>query len=152
MSALEIYLIIKLDAIINLALWLASPAFVVMIISLIKWLVMWIIPHSYSCEDEWGHKPPEEKIKDCNATCKGLRKPTLRILLISLMVWFPFRCIVSLLPSTKEMAIIYVVPKIINDESVAKIPGKLVQLSSEWLEELRPVNIKGAIKEATTKE
>ena len=42
------------------------------------------------------------------------------------------------LPTSKQMAIIYVVPKVANGQMVQKIPQKILLLSEEWFEELRP--------------
>lgn len=58
--------------------------------------------------------------------------------------WFSFAAgmlILSvgiLLPSTKQMAAILVVPKIVNNEQVQQIPEKLLGLGLSWLEELKP--------------
>lgn len=45
-------------------------------------------------------------------------------------------------PTTKQMAIIYVVPKMATPENtdkfLNKIPSKLLKLSEEWLEDLSP--------------
>lgn len=43
-----------------------------------------------------------------------------------------------LTPTTKEMCAIKLIPKVVNSEGVQEIPEKLVGLSNEWLEELRP--------------
>ena len=43
-----------------------------------------------------------------------------------------------LMPSTKEMATIIIVPKIINNEEIQKIPNKMIDLANEWLDELKP--------------
>ena len=42
-----------------------------------------------------------------------------------------------LVPSTKEMAAIMVVPRIANSETVQEIGGEAKALAREWLEELR---------------
>ena len=42
------------------------------------------------------------------------------------------------LPTTKQMAVIIVAPKIVNNEAIQTIPGKLVDLSNAWLDELKP--------------
>ena len=54
-------------------------------------------------------------------------------------------------PKTEEMAVIYVVPKVINSQSAQEIPKKLLQLSNEWLEELRP-KIKEVDKTSSNKQ
>jgi MFS superfamily sulfate permease-like transporter len=45
-----------------------------------------------------------------------------------------------LMPSTKEAAAIYLIPKIVNNEDVQELPGKLGQLVhgklDEWLDDL----------------
>ena len=146
MSPIELYLLIKLDAIILLAKWFMTPAFVLAILALLTWLILWMIPHSYAEGDEFGSPPSVDDVNKCKGQCKGLRRPAFKILLLAMLIWLPFRLIASLLPSTKEMVIIYVVPKVINSEDVAKIPSKLLHLSSEWLDELRPENIKDGVK------
>jgi hypothetical protein len=44
----------------------------------------------------------------------------------------------TFLPTTKEMAVLIVLPKIINNEKVQEIPNKVLDLGLEWLEELKP--------------
>ena len=38
-------------------------------------------------------------------------------------------------PDTKQAAVIYCLPKIVNNEQVQKIPEKLLDLSNTWLDE-----------------
>ena len=49
---------------------------------------------------------------------------------------------VVFVPPTKQMAAIIVIPKVCsaieNSEEVQALPGKLVELAGEWLDELRP--------------
>lgn len=58
-----------------------------------------------------------------------------------------------MVPSTKQMAAIVVVPKICNaaaaDPALKQIPGQITELASQWLKELRPDNAKEAIEDAT---
>ncbi len=39
-----------------------------------------------------------------------------------------------LTPTTKQMAAIIVVPQIVNNEDVQKLPANLVELANEWVE------------------
>ena len=57
-----------------------------------------------------------------------------------------FACIATcvFVPSTKEMAAIYVVPKIANSQTVKELGDGVVTLAREWLEELRPAKKGGA--------
>lgn len=49
----------------------------------------------------------------------------------------------SLIPSTKEMAAIIVIPKIANSEKVQDVGNRLYDLAVEWAEELRPKKKEG---------
>ena len=60
---------------------------------------------------------------------------------------FAFRCftlatmigaISALLPTTKEMAAILVVPRIVNSEKIQTAGNKLYDLAVEWMDELKP--------------
>jgi hypothetical protein len=42
------------------------------------------------------------------------------------------------IPTTKQMAVIMVAPKVINNEQVQKLPNQVLELANEWLEELKP--------------
>lgn len=48
----------------------------------------------------------------------------------------------ALIPSTKQMAAIVVLPKIVNNAQVQALPNKLLDLSTAWLEELKPKEVK----------
>lgn len=61
-----------------------------------------------------------------------------RLLFIFGILLFLSICI----PTTKQAAIIYCLPKIANNEQVQKIPDKILKLSNEWLDELSPNNTK----------
>ena len=61
-------------------------------------------------------------------------KKARRSLALAFVAFF----IATIIPSTKGLVAIYVVPRIVNNESVQKIPAKFLKLAEEWLEELRP--------------
>ena len=46
--------------------------------------------------------------------------------------------VTTLIPNTKQMAAIIVVPKIINSEKVQTVGNKLYDLAVEWMDELKP--------------
>lgn len=50
-------------------------------------------------------------------------------------------------PSTKQMAAILVVPKIVNSEKLQTAGNRLYDLAVEWMDELRPKNRREAGKE-----
>src|SRR5208282_6447669 len=43
-----------------------------------------------------------------------------------------------LIPTTKEMAAILVIPKIVNNQKVQEMPNKVLDLANDWLEKLKP--------------
>lgn len=43
-----------------------------------------------------------------------------------------------LVPTTKQLAAIYFVPTIYNNEQVKELPEKLLKLGNEWIDELSP--------------
>lgn len=45
----------------------------------------------------------------------------------------------ALIPTTKEMAAIIVIPSVLNNEKVQTVGNKLYDLAVEWMDELRPV-------------
>lgn len=46
-------------------------------------------------------------------------------------------CLVFI-PTTKEMAAIYVIPKIVNNEKLNNIGNEMLNLANEWMKELHP--------------
>ena len=62
-------------------------------------------------------------------------RTALRIVVPATLLGFAMAVFV---PNTKEMAAIWVVPKLANSESVSEIADGVKTLAVEWLEELRP--------------
>ena len=46
------------------------------------------------------------------------------------------------IPTTKEMCAIKAIPMIVNNKQVQELPNKVVELASEWIDELKPSNNK----------
>ena len=57
---------------------------------------------------------------------------------------FAFSAVFVFLPSTRDMAAIYVVPKIANSQTVKDLGEGVVTLTREWIEELCPAKKGGA--------
>lgn len=45
---------------------------------------------------------------------------------------------IAFVPNTKQAAAIYVLPRVVNNEQLQQLPNKLLELSNEWLDELKP--------------
>jgi len=78
---------------------------------------------------------------------------TLAVVIEELPKWFPipFICvfIASILlrmftPSTKQMAAILIVPRVVSNEKVQTVGNKLYDLAVEWMDELKPKKEGGA--------
>jgi hypothetical protein len=73
---------------------------------------------------------------DCEDTLEKIKlfrkwwKYAVVMFFINSLGWF--------LPSTKNMAVIIVAPKIINNQKVQQIPDKVLDLANSWLDELKP--------------
>ena len=69
-------------------------------------------------------------------------KPFKQILIILFIFFIPIVSIAILLPDTKQMCALLVVPKVINytmdNEEMKKMPDQIIKLGSEWLNELSP--------------
>ena len=57
---------------------------------------------------------------------------------IAILLFFISAATCVFVPTTKEMAAIYVVPKIANSETVKDLGDGVVTLAREWIQELRP--------------
>ena len=62
---------------------------------------------------------------------KWIPKTTVSVMLASILL-------LMFTPSTKQMAAIIVVPKIVNNEKVQVAGDRLYDLAVEWMDELRP--------------
>lgn len=58
--------------------------------------------------------------------------------LVSMCVGLLALVTLTFVPSTKQMAAIIVVPKIVNNEKVQTVGNQLYDLAVEWMNELRP--------------
>jgi hypothetical protein len=68
-----------------------------------------------------------------------------KLLFVTLPLGFLLAFSSAFIPSTKEMAAIIVVPKMITaidkNEQLKKMPDKLINLADEWITKLTPENI-----------
>ncbi len=150
MSHTFLYLLVKLDGLVSLAGRIEWPFFALFLIAVAFWIVCWIVQTWNTTADSRGVTPSESEVEKIETSCKSLRKSAVKLIRISLYFWLPLMLIKTMIPTTKEMAVIYVVPKIVNSKHVQEIPKELLRLSTEWLEGLSPNEIgKKIVKEAT---
>lgn len=110
-TPMQMYWLLKLDDIFNASLPLFILAMFVFVVCSIGTVI-------YKDDDDY------------KGQYKGFK--TIR----NISVWFVllFGSIVVFLPSTKQMAAIYVVPAIANNEKIQQIGGKTLDISSQLLD------------------
>lgn len=83
----------------------------------------------------------DDTFEDCTHK-RGIKliktSPLLAVVAAVLMI------VNCMLPTTRDMAAILIVPRIVNNEKVQMAGNKLYDLAVEWMEELRPTNKGGA--------
>jgi len=62
----------------------------------------------------------------------------LVFILISGLIGLSFFSTGLIMPNSKQMAAIVILPKVINNTQVQQLPNKLVELADSWLNELKP--------------
>lgn len=70
----------------------------------------------------------------------GWRKERLGPFKLCSKILFASTVIGVAVPTQKEVAAIYVIPKIANNEKMQAIPSKILDLATEWLDALKPNN------------
>lgn len=66
-----------------------------------------------------------------------LKKSLRKYMFYSITLVFLFLT-AALIPTTKQMCAIKVIPVIANNGQVQELPNKILELSNEWMEELKP--------------
>jgi len=111
------YLVLMLDNFIGAFLTAA------IIIALLLGIIRFVRFVKY--DDRW-HKE-EEDFKAYKKFCKELRKWWVIPIILFITCTF--------MPSTHTAAALYVLPKIIANKQVRKMPDKLVTLANSWMDE-----------------
>jgi hypothetical protein len=138
MTSFNIYWLVKLDDIRSM-LNGEGLLLLVVLITLAS-MVMWVF--------HLGNNSSEDSFS--RAIVKSIMWPRRVLTMVSIFAILVITLGQALIPSTKQMAVIIVVPKIVNsaiaNEELKKLPGKLIELSGEWMEELRPQNVKSVVE------
>jgi hypothetical protein len=123
MSTFALYFILILDNIRNMFILLL----VLGCIGLVVYTIAYYVNFYQSKEDN-------------DKTCEALLVPVTRSLKIFVSVCIVSTLVLSFLPSTKQMAVIYLVPKIVNNEQVQNIAGTSLKIlegyTQKYLDEL----------------
>lgn len=115
-TAWQIYLITRLDALIGVSVGILIFTGLVIIVTLVKWQTD---SDNYDWEDNKENLVP---------IFKKWLKIEFALLIMSLFV-------IVTIPSSKETAAILIIPKIANNEHVQNIPNKTLELVEKQLDQ-----------------
>lgn len=110
MSNWQMYWLMMLDNISSLVIGIALAVGIVLVVAILARII----------------------VGDDDEDVKGVACKCMRFTVPILIVMAP---LAALIPTTKQMAVIVVVPKIINNKEVQEMPEKLVELANGWMEE-----------------
>ena len=130
-----IYWFTRLDHILMFLSGLSYIGIAIVIVSLIVSVVTFIIVQSFTCNSNETNIEDEKVVLHVNKISKNT-------LIIAFIVTTLINITTAFIPNTKEMAAIYVVPKILNNEKVQNVGAEFIELAIAWLKELQPSNIK----------
>ena len=134
MTAIELYLLLKLDTIIEIAEHMVAVFLYLSAISIVAYI---IASYAASNGDEEG-----QNVKNA---LKWPLRIFISIFTFSLILW-------TFLPSTKQMAAIIVIPNLVDaiteNEELKQIPNNLTELTNDWIESMKPDNKMAAVAES----
>lgn len=123
----QMYWITRLDGIVTLLAILASFICVVS-------AIMFVIGRSdCSAVKQWSWDT-DKSIAVRHEFGRKLCKASLMMFPVGVMLYI----ILVMIPTTKQMATILIVPRIANSEKVQQAGNKLYDLAVEWMDELKP--------------
>lgn len=85
--------------------------------------------------------------EDCRKEYRRVSRCFLRIAIASVWLFVLSGVALVFVPTTRQLAAIYVVPVVASNENISKVgdaAGRLFTLATEWLDELRPERKGGA--------
>mgnify|MGYP003310854444 CR=1 FL=1 len=80
----------------------------------------------------------DEEFAATRETLRKWRNRTLGFMLVCMTLMPAMSAVNALMPTSKEMAAIVVIPKIANSQPLSDIAVNIVDLANAWLKELKP--------------
>ena len=124
----QMYWLVTLDSVIAMA----SIVFAVLLLVSIVFCICGTI---FRCKEREYSWETDETIAQVHKIGKMMHR---KIVLPSAIVCLISATIITLTPSTKQMAAIIIVPRIVNSEKVQTVGNRLYDLAVEWMDELKP--------------
>lgn len=136
----QIYLLTRLDAFKDMItgapmnILIASCIVSTLIVIVLSCIYLFAGNGSYDIFDGKS----DEEFATTRETIRKWRNRTLGFLLVCMAVGPTLSAVNALMPTSKEMAAIVVVPKIANSQPLSDITASIVDLANAWLKELKP--------------
>ena len=127
MDSSTIYLVMQADSVITCAAFISFLTGIAFLVSLIGKIAMETVISTNSYEN----KDDEEWL----CMWKNVLKITTPVFVVSLLI-------ATLVPSSKTMATMYVIPAIANSETVQDEASEIYQLAKEALRDMSPKELK----------
>lgn len=122
---LLLYFVFVLESLKNMMIFFTVMLY---ISCAIAWIIIWIrymgVHESYSKQ--------KEKQKAYDKDYPMLKKISIKLLVISII----FHIVTTIIPTSKQAAMIYVLPKIAKNKDMKQIPANIAKLANEGLKEL----------------
>lgn len=131
MNAWFIYGILKLDTIETFTHLIATLSFMVLI-GAIPALFVWKYKKPVYSSDYNADRSPSDSFI---AKQKAILKISKRGIIACIILIFINLPLAVLLPSTQQACVIYLLPKIVNNENIQKIPNNVSELMNKRLEQ-----------------
>lgn len=138
-TTMQMYWLVKLDDIRSFIEGLGClPGFAIFfgLLGAIVFTLVYFLAGNGSFEMFSGRT--DEEFQSIRTTLWKWRGTCIKTGIVSAAIVIALSFISDMIPSTKQMAAIMIVPKIANSEKVQTIGNKVYDLAVEWMEELKP--------------
>lgn len=135
----QMYWLVKLDDIrgfVDGIFGLPILAIVAGVLGGVTFTIMYMFAGNGSYEMFSGKT--DEQFEDIRQTLWKWRGKCVALILAGVGAAVVLSVTYHLIPTTKQMAAVLVVPGVVNNEKVQTVGNKLYDLAVEWMEELRP--------------
>jgi hypothetical protein len=136
----QVYLLTRLDAFKDMIT--GAPMNILIASGLVSTLIMIILSCIYMFAGNGSYDifegKSDEEFAAIRETLRKWRNRTIGFMLACMALVPALSAVNALVPTSKEMAAIVVVPKIANSQPLNDIAASVVDLANAWLKELKP--------------
>jgi hypothetical protein len=142
-TTMQMYWLVKLDNIRSLLEGMFVPSSLITFIGLFCVIALTLI---YSFAGNGNYEmfcgKTNEEFQHIRTILWKWRGTCIKTSIIFFVIAIAINFMSALIPSTKQMAAIMIVPRLANSEKVQTIGNKVYDLAVEWMEELKPTKRK----------